>query len=266
MPLRQRNRRLSTDLAIVVDKAMAPEREQRYQSIAELRDDLDNVLTHRPIRARRASAAVRLRRASQRHPAAALGLVVTGLLLTVGAVLFGIWQANALARFVAMRDVPLVEALVREAEAELWPIHPRRLADFDDWLARADDALLRRDGHARDLESLRARALPAPTLSRLVGHTSARKTRLISSAQEKLSPSVAKHDVQRVRHVEAGREPSHRAPPRWPAGSDPRRAGASADRRRTRQQEPGISLPRHVAAARDASTQPATRRYGTRQW
>jgi hypothetical protein len=79
--VRRFNPNISWEAETVCAKAMASERERRYQSAAELGRDLENVLQHRPIEARRASAFVTIRRWSRRHPARAVALVLGALLV-----------------------------------------------------------------------------------------------------------------------------------------------------------------------------------------
>lgn len=80
--LRDLNHGVSRDLAIVIETAMAPEAERRYQKAAALAADLDNVHRKIPIQARSAGPWLRSKRFFQRHPSLAVGLVL-GLLLVV---------------------------------------------------------------------------------------------------------------------------------------------------------------------------------------
>jgi serine/threonine protein kinase/WD40 repeat protein len=68
------------DLETIVLKAIAREPERRYQSAAELADDLKRFLEDRPIKARRASAAEKFWRLCRRNPSTA-GLVAAAVLL-----------------------------------------------------------------------------------------------------------------------------------------------------------------------------------------
>ena len=70
--LRALNRRVSFEVDVVCSKAIAPERALRYETMEEFRSDLECLLQHRPISARRAGPALQLRRLAQRHPAASL--------------------------------------------------------------------------------------------------------------------------------------------------------------------------------------------------
>ncbi len=75
-PPRVLNPALPTDLEIICLKAIERNRTRRYQTAGEFRDDLRRYLTERPIRAKRASLALRARRILARHPvAAAMGFM-----------------------------------------------------------------------------------------------------------------------------------------------------------------------------------------------
>ncbi|MEZ5967015.1 MAG: serine/threonine-protein kinase [Planctomycetota bacterium] len=79
--LRARNRALASDAALVCQTAIDPDPARRYASAEALARDLGNVLGLRPIAARPLGAALRLRRAVQRHPARALSVVFAAVLL-----------------------------------------------------------------------------------------------------------------------------------------------------------------------------------------
>jgi serine/threonine protein kinase len=75
------------ELETIVLKAMRKEPADRYANAAEMADDLQRFLEHRPILARRPTAADHLRKWARRHPSAvAVGLVVV-LLLSAGSLL-----------------------------------------------------------------------------------------------------------------------------------------------------------------------------------
>ena len=81
---RRANPLIPRDLETIVLKAIAAEPDARYQTSGELSDDLQRFLEDRPIRARRASVAERLRRWARRNPAVAtLSGIATSLLLLV---------------------------------------------------------------------------------------------------------------------------------------------------------------------------------------
>lgn len=81
---------LAPDLAAIVLKALEKDPARRYQTAAELRDDLRAFLEYRPVTARRASRAVRVGRWLQRHPGWRAALVVAG-----GALLAMPWLMSA---------------------------------------------------------------------------------------------------------------------------------------------------------------------------
>ena len=81
-------RRLAGDLDRIVLMALAKDPAQRYQSVAELSDDLARHLAGQPVRARRPTPTYRLSRLLRRHPVAAM---VTALLL-LAALVAGFWQ------------------------------------------------------------------------------------------------------------------------------------------------------------------------------
>jgi serine/threonine protein kinase len=76
--VRALRRALHGDLAVVVGKAIKPNPTERYHTVAEWVDDLQRVLSHRPILARPDSVPYRLRRYLQRH---AFGVGATALVL-----------------------------------------------------------------------------------------------------------------------------------------------------------------------------------------
>jgi serine/threonine protein kinase/WD40 repeat protein len=70
-PLRRLDRRVPRDLEMIIAKAMAREPAERYRSADELAEDLQNFLSHRPIRARRNSLHERAWKWCRRKPAMA---------------------------------------------------------------------------------------------------------------------------------------------------------------------------------------------------
>ncbi len=86
-------RRLPRDLDAVVAKATARRKEERYQSVDALAEDLERLRRGQPVRVRRAGAAERLLRLTRQHPLASLFLLLAlaGLAATA-------WQAQREAR------------------------------------------------------------------------------------------------------------------------------------------------------------------------
>ncbi|MBK7642285.1 MAG: serine/threonine protein kinase [Planctomycetes bacterium] len=96
--LRACNAQVSWDAETVCLTAMERDRERRYASAADFARDLERVLDKRPIAARRASLLLRARRWTQRNPAAAVGLVLGGLLVVGGPLGYALVQREARVR------------------------------------------------------------------------------------------------------------------------------------------------------------------------
>jgi tetratricopeptide (TPR) repeat protein len=97
--LSQLNPAVPWELETISATALDPDPSRRYESAAAFARDLDHVLAHRPIEARRANAGLRLRRWTQRHPARATGLAAAALALLVGPSVYA-WQANRARRVI----------------------------------------------------------------------------------------------------------------------------------------------------------------------
>ncbi|MBK8093181.1 MAG: serine/threonine protein kinase [Verrucomicrobiaceae bacterium] len=92
----QVRREISIDLELITRRAMAKERELRYDSAAALAEDVERFLNHEPVRARAPSWAYLTQRWMRRHRAGALAVGVSVLALLGGTAL-ALWHA-ALAR------------------------------------------------------------------------------------------------------------------------------------------------------------------------
>ncbi len=156
VPPRQLAPLLPRDLETVVSKAMAREPSARYAGAAALADDLRCFLENRPVKARRASAAERLRRWCRRNPAvAALTGAVLLLLLTV-AVVSAVAAVSYRAQFEEAEEARRAEVRARrQAQANLW----------DSYLAQAEAGRMSRRPGQRfsGLRAIRkALELPVP--------------------------------------------------------------------------------------------------------
>ncbi|HEX5009571.1 MAG TPA: serine/threonine-protein kinase, partial [Planctomycetota bacterium] len=127
--LRAVNPAVPRDVETVCLVAMDPEPQRRYASAGALAGDLGRALELRPIMARPAGPLLRARRWSQRHPAAAVTLVL-GLLIVVGGPLGWAIQEH--------RSRLLVEEQRGKAEANL----AAALGAVDQMLARVGDETL----------------------------------------------------------------------------------------------------------------------------
>ena len=88
--IRARNPAVAVDAATVCLKAMDRDPERRYSSADGLARDLENALALRPVEARPAGAALRLRRWAQRSPARATAVVLGVLLVAVAPTVFAV--------------------------------------------------------------------------------------------------------------------------------------------------------------------------------
>jgi len=128
-------------------------------SASDLAEDLRRVREHRPIRARRPAAAVRLVRWAQRNPAAAALMLVLAVGIAANAWLTG-ETARAYSESEAARDwldKLAAGGLIEQAEQQLWPIHPNKVPALESWLTEARRLLGRRRRHERVLAEVRAR-------------------------------------------------------------------------------------------------------------
>lgn len=91
----QLNPALARDAETICLKAMAPERGRRYPTAQALADDLQRFLELRPIAARRAGWAYRVRRWGQRHPAQATALAAAAVLAIGGPMAFAVQERAA---------------------------------------------------------------------------------------------------------------------------------------------------------------------------
>lgn len=114
---RTRNPLLPEDLSTIVLKALAKERERRYQSAGELRDDLQRFLAGEPIAARRDSTTYLLSRLAKRHAwSIAAGGAFVGLLAVSSVGLGILYQSQSRERARAEEQTAL--AVEQRATAE----------------------------------------------------------------------------------------------------------------------------------------------------
>lgn len=128
--LRARHRRVSAELETVCLVALERDLSRRYSSAATLRDELDRILEHRPIRARPPGAWLRTVRFAQRRPGL-VGSLVAGLLIAVVTPTAFLLREQQHAR-------TLADALEKERDA-------RNEAERERGLARAAEASTARE-------------------------------------------------------------------------------------------------------------------------
>ena len=94
----------SRDLLAIVAEAMREAPEQRYPTVAALKNELLRYLQRRPVRARRGGPAYRLRRLAQRHPFGTAGSALAALALIALAAAFAVQSAAEQRRLLQARD------------------------------------------------------------------------------------------------------------------------------------------------------------------
>ncbi len=92
------------DLATIIDKAIAREPRDRYQSAPDLREDLHAFLEDRPIKARRTSPFEHVWRWSRRNPLVASLLALSALLLAMVAVVASVGYWSTGRAYAQLRD------------------------------------------------------------------------------------------------------------------------------------------------------------------
>lgn len=157
-PLARVDPRLPVDLVTICEAALEADPSRRYQTMTELRRDLDAVLNGRPISRRRDGALQALRRVVRRNPWRAIAallavVVVVGLPTTLwlqsrrSAARLQLALHETQAALAALRqknDIDLAHDLLRQAPA-LWPAEPAMIGGphgFDAWLAAAQTLIV----------------------------------------------------------------------------------------------------------------------------
>jgi len=92
---RDRSRRLPRDTEAVIRRALAKDRDQRYQSVRELRQDIERILVGEPVEARAPTLWIRAARCIGRHPIATTATVCALIgLLTIASSLVIVYALN----------------------------------------------------------------------------------------------------------------------------------------------------------------------------
>lgn len=165
VPLQQLNRATRGDLATVVMTALTTEPERRYASAQAFADDLQRVLSHRPIEARAPSASYVLSRFARRHRALTFAMLSIALVLvaaTIVSVRFAINAAQA--RDLAAQRAAEAEATVNFLDDMLAAANPEQSKGGDVTVLSMLDASARTLGSLEKEPTVLVRA--ARTLSR----------------------------------------------------------------------------------------------------
>ena len=181
---REHNPAISTDLATVMARALEKDRDRRYQTAADLADELRRVLNNEPIVARPVSPGGRLLRWGRRNPALAAALSSAAVILVSGATVSLVLACSAnrsageardqqrradakaselrrtLDDWERLAEGQRLETLVAEANGPLWPAMPERASAMESWIQRASALTARLDEHRAVLQGLQSRAGP----------------------------------------------------------------------------------------------------------
>ena len=162
-------RQINDEVETIVLKALAKERERRYQSAESLARDVEHYLNGEPIDAKRDSGLYVLRKQLRRYRVPVIVAAVFVMLVTGSAIGFCVlWGRSEEQRRVAdqryeeiirLADLKRLTDAIAAAE-ELWPAHPENVQAMETWLEERATPL--RDNlprHEAMLASLRARAL-----------------------------------------------------------------------------------------------------------
>jgi len=199
VPLDRVNPRLKGDVAAIVGKALARDREKRYASAAALADDLRRHLGRRPVEARPHGVLYVAATFARREPTLALALAAV-VLLSVGAALVGTrlaWQKER------EREAAERQAYVASLAAASAALRAHDVGEARQQLARAPEPL--RGWEWRHLEgrlddSVRTIALPGRTV--MIGALSADGTRAaVIYGGEAQTPGVTMVDVASGREI-----------------------------------------------------------------
>lgn len=147
---------LPRELGVVLATALEKDPQRRYQSARDFAEELARVRRREPIRARPASATLKLRRWAERNrklaaSLATLALVLVAALVTTSLLLSRTREAlarrDALVRDVGqLSDQTLAADLLAQA-ATLWPATPERVPALEAWLASTAEVLAHRTRH-----------------------------------------------------------------------------------------------------------------------
>jgi serine/threonine protein kinase len=94
-PPRALRKSIPLELETIVLKCLDKDADRRYATVGELADDLRRFLAHEPIRARRATAAQRLRKWAKRHPSVVWASIVLCVLTVVGSLVSAVLLERA---------------------------------------------------------------------------------------------------------------------------------------------------------------------------
>ncbi|MBK8096093.1 MAG: SUMF1/EgtB/PvdO family nonheme iron enzyme [Planctomycetes bacterium] len=159
--LHRRTRALSKDLRTIVVTALAKDPRHRYQTAEAFAEDLRRTRAREPILARPPGPIGRLGRWLRRNPLVATLIALLFSALAGGAAIALVLLARAdgnLRAWERLADGRRCEDLVREADAELWPVGLATAPGMVAWLERARELGSRLADHRAALAAMRSRA------------------------------------------------------------------------------------------------------------
>lgn len=142
-PVLQENPQAPPELAAICEKAMARDRKDRYETAADLAEDLRAFLERRPVAAHEASWTWLLRLAIERNRLVFMISVTAAVLLLGATIAFLFYLKTARDRTARLADATLASTLRAEMQ-HLRPLSEADLPVTREWLARAQSLLARK--------------------------------------------------------------------------------------------------------------------------
>ncbi|MEX2217612.1 MAG: serine/threonine-protein kinase [Phycisphaerales bacterium] len=195
-PLSSIDRVFRGDLETIVGKAMAKERERRYQGVGELAGDIRRYLADEPIVARRPSAWYQARRFARRNKVASASLVALIAVLALSTLVSALLAGSAV-RALGVAERQTAEALRQARVAD------QALTLFEETIVSAAPKRLGRNAKVVDAVRLALKQLDSKPLSEPLAELSARRS--IGYALQQLGQS-AESEPQLRRAMELASE------------------------------------------------------------
>lgn len=180
-PILQLAPQTPAELIAICEKAMAREKENRYESMLELQADLQSFLEGRVVRAHETGAFAELKKWTTRNKGTAIAAASAVFLAISGLGGIAVVQANAnkalelknadlkIARdeksaalddVLRLSDVKRLGEYKTTAAEKLWPPLPDKVVAMEEWLAGVRSLVNRLPQHQKTLNELRGQALP----------------------------------------------------------------------------------------------------------
>ncbi len=201
------NRRLPSDLGVVLATALEKDGDRRYATALIFAEELRRVRCSHPIVARPAGVWIKLKKFARRNPVVAglLGLLFATLSCGVATATYlyrdskheAAAKTTALAGYERLRVAAVAQELKREAPY-LRPSTPDRLAAIERWLATAGGLTVSLGERRREVAELETKALPEDDQDRLADAAASGR------AEEEVARFRAERDgIERLLKAEA---------------------------------------------------------------